>query len=313
MSELILHHHDPSPFAEKIRLVLGLKRLPWHSVQIPMVMPRPELAQLTGGYRKVPVLQVGADIYCDTRLIARELERRYPVPSLFPGCSAGISLALTSWSDRTFFDPGAGLSMGLNIAQIPSEVIQDRKGFFNFMDFDRLEADIPHMFTQFRASLDLVEQMLADGRPYVLGESASFADIDAYFAVWMARGNIASADSLFAPFAHLQGWEERMRKIGHGERTEMQAQAALAAARESTPLPGVSIDPHDALGLKAWQCVTVTPDDYGRVPVEGELATLTVQKVAIRRRPAGLGEIIVHFPRLGYRIERVVRHEVPTT
>jgi glutathione S-transferase len=313
VSELILHHHDPSPFAEKIRLVLGLKRLPWHSVQIPMVMPRPELAQLTGGYRKVPVLQVGADIYCDTRLIARELERRYPVPSLFPGCSAGISLALTSWSDRTFFDPGAGLSMGLNMAQIPSEVIEDRKGFFNFMDFDRLEADIPHMFTQFRASLDLVEQMLADGRPYVLGQGPSFADIDAYFAVWMARGNIASADTLLAPLTNMQGWEERMRGIGHGERTEMQAQAALAVARECTPLPGAGVDPHDALGFEARQRVTVTPDDYGRVPVEGELTTLTVQEVAIRRQPPELGEVIVHFPRLGYRVERVVRRAASAT
>jgi hypothetical protein len=103
------------------------------------------------------VLQISADIYCDTRLIARELERRYPVPSLFPACGEGLSLPLTFWSDRTFFDPGVGLSMGLNMALMPSEVIEDRKGFFNFMDFDRLEADIPHMFTQFRASLDLVE------------------------------------------------------------------------------------------------------------------------------------------------------------
>jgi hypothetical protein len=155
--------------------------------------------------------------------------------------------------------------------------------------------------------------MLADGRPYVLGESPSFADIDAYFAVWMARGNIASADALLAPLTYVLGWEERMRRIGHGERSEIPAQAALAVARESTPLPGAGVDPHDALGLDASQRVTVTPDDYGRVPVAGELATLTVQEVAIRRRPPQLGEIIVHFPRLGYRIERVVRHEAPAT
>jgi glutathione S-transferase len=199
MSELILHHHDPSPFGEKIRLVFGLKRLAWRSVQLPMVMPRPDLMPLTGGYRKVPVLQVGADIYCDTRLIARELERRFPEPSLFPAGSAGLALALAAWSDRSFFDPGAALSMGLNKSMIPREVIEDRKGFFNFMDFERLESDTPHMFTQFRANLDLVEQMLADGRAYVLGEAVSFADIDAYFPVWMARGNIGTAASCSSP------------------------------------------------------------------------------------------------------------------
>jgi glutathione S-transferase len=307
MSELILHHHEPSPFAEKIRLALGIKRLPWRSVQISMVPPRPELTQLTGGYRKVPVLQVGADIYCDTRLIACELERRHPAPGLFPGSSTGLSLALSSWSDRAFFEPGAGLSMGLNMAQIPNEVIADRKGFFNFMDFDRLEAEIPHLFTQFRASLDLVEQMLADGRPYVLGQEPSFADMDAYFPLWMARGNIASADALLAPLTRVRAWEKRMHAIGHGERVEMQSQEALAVARDSTPLPGAGVDPHDALGLESLDRVTVTPDDYGRVPVEGELATLTIREVAIRRRLPQLGEVVVHFPRLGYRIERVAR------
>ncbi len=63
-----------------------------------MIMPKPDLMPLTGGYRKTPVLQIGADIYCDTRLIARELERRFPSPTLFPGGNRGLSLALTHWS-----------------------------------------------------------------------------------------------------------------------------------------------------------------------------------------------------------------------
>ncbi|RZI55153.1 MAG: glutathione S-transferase family protein, partial [Pseudomonas sp.] len=71
MSELILHHYPTSLFAEKARLMLGFKGLSWRSVNIPSIMPKPDLMPLTGGYRKTPVLQVGADIYCDTALIAR--------------------------------------------------------------------------------------------------------------------------------------------------------------------------------------------------------------------------------------------------
>jgi glutathione S-transferase len=299
--ELILHHHDPSPFAEKIRLVFGCKDLSWRSVQLPMVMPRPDLMPLTGGYRKVPVLQLGADVYCDTRLIAIELERRHPSPTLFPGAGAGLALALAAWSDGCFFAPGAGLSMGLNRAAIPREVIEDRKTFFTFMDFGRLEADLPHLFTQFRANLDLVEQMLADGRPHLLRAGPSFADIDAYFPVWMARGNIGPAAALLAPFPRLLAWEERMRALGHGARREMGAGEALAVARSCTPAaPGPVVD--DELGLRRGDRVTVTPDDYGRVPVEGELVTLTVREVAIRRETAETGEVVVHFPRLGYRV-----------
>lgn len=305
MDSLILHHHDPSPFAEKIRLAFGLKGLDWCSVQVPMVMPRPDLMPLTGGYRKVPVLQVGADVYCDTRLIASELERRHPRPALFAGHSEGLSLALSPWSDRAFFDPGAGLSMGLNKALIPAEVIEDRKSFFNFMDFDRLEADLPHLFTQFRAHLDLIERMLADGRDFVLGRDCTFADIEAYFPVWMARGNLGQADALLAPFGRLLAWEPRMQAIGHGRRTEIRADEALAAAREAVPSPGDGVDPDDPLALAAGTRVTVTPDDYGRVPVEGELVTLTLREVAIRRSAPAVGEVVVHFPRIGYRIEAV--------
>ena len=110
MSTLILHHHDPSPFAEKIRLVFGLKALDWASVQVPMVMPKPDLTLLTGGYRKAPVLQIGADVYCDTSLIARELEARHPKPGLFPSGHSGLAYAFGRWSDKAFFEPGAGLS-----------------------------------------------------------------------------------------------------------------------------------------------------------------------------------------------------------
>jgi glutathione S-transferase len=63
MSGLILHHYPTSPFAEKVRLIMGYKKLSWQGVTIPMVMPKPDLMPLTGGYRRTPVLQIGADIY----------------------------------------------------------------------------------------------------------------------------------------------------------------------------------------------------------------------------------------------------------
>ena len=78
---LILHHYDFSNFAEKARLMLGFKNLAWRGVEIPPIAPKPDLTPLTGGYRRTPVLQDGADVWCDTRLIARELERRVPSPT----------------------------------------------------------------------------------------------------------------------------------------------------------------------------------------------------------------------------------------
>ena len=301
----ILHHFDLSPFAEKVRIMFGIKGLTWHSVEIPMVMPKPDLTLLTGGYRKTPVLQIGADIYCDTRLIAVELETRYPEPSLFPEGHRGVTLALSAWSDCGFFQPGAGLSMALNKSGLPDAVINDRKSFFNFMDFDTLEREIPHLTTQFRAQADLVEQQLADGREFLFGGAPGLADIHAYFPVWMARGNIPTADTMFAPYRRMKDWEARMHAIGHGSHSPFASAQAHRVARDAVPATGAGIDPSDALGLAAGTRVAVTPDDYGRDPVIGELTCLTLHEVAVRRSAAGVGPVVVHFPRIGYRVARI--------
>jgi glutathione S-transferase len=302
MAELILHHFDRSPFAEKVRLMLGLKGLAWRSVEIPMVMPKPQLTALTGGYRKTPVLQIGADIYCDTRLIAAELEARFAHPTLFPGGHRGLSMALAAWSDRAFFEPGAGLSMGLNKAGLPEAVIKDRKAFFNFMDFDTLEQQIPHLTTQFRAQADLLEQQLGDGRHFMWGDEAGLADIHAYFPVWMARGNVPIAAAIFGCYEKMQAWESRMRSMGHGTPLPMSAAEALAVAREATATKGSGVDPADALGMRAGDRVQVVPEDYGKDPVAGELVTLSLHEVAVRRVDSVSGTVVVHFPRIGYRI-----------
>jgi len=302
VAEIILHHFDSSPFAEKVRLALGLKNLEWHSVEIPMVMPKPALTALTGGYRKTPVMQIGADIYCDTQCIALELERRFPLPTLFPFHSEGLSLALSQWSDTAFFQPGAGLAMGTNAA-LPDNLLEDRRAFFNFLDFDTLAQQLPHLYSQFRAQLQLLERMLDDGRRFLLGDIPGWADILAYFPVWMGRGNIGNSAELLAPLPALRDWEQRVREIGHGRPREMQAGAALTVAREGYPVSVAAISDDACPALKEDARVTVTPDDYGAVPVQGSLLRLTHTDIAIRREDPQVGEVVVHFPRRSYRVE----------
>lgn len=302
--EPILHHFDISPFAEKIRLALGLKKLAWRSVQIPVVMPKPDLTELTGGYRKTPVLQIGANIYCDTQRIALELERRWPEPSLFPGGSRGLSQALAQWSDVTFFRPGAALSLGTNEA-LPGDIVRDRSDFFSFIDFQRLPRELPHYLSAFRSQLALLNDMLVDGRSFLLGEQPGWADILGVFPVWMCRGNIRDGDALLAGFPRVVEWEGRVVALGHGSREELGADDALALARAADPVDEGDVDERDPLGLVRGERIRVTPEDYGAVPVEGALAALTVSEVALRRRGERVGEVIVHFPRSGYRVEKI--------
>lgn len=299
MSGIILHHFDISPFAEKVRLALGLKQLAWRSVQIPLVMPKPDLTALTGGYRKTPVLQVGADIYCDTQRICMELEQRFPAPTLFPGQSPALAMALSHWSDEAFFQPGAGLSMGVNTA-LPEDILRDRKAFFNFLDFTTLQEQLPQLFAQFRAQLQRLGDMLADGRNYLLGEQPGWVDILGYFPLWMYRGNFAHGADLVSGLPQVAAWEQRIAGIGHGRREELSPEEALAIARasDSVAVAAVADDAWPRLAVGAR--VTVTPQDYGAVPVHGDLVRLTHHDIAVRREDPRAGEVVVHFPRVGY-------------
>src|ERR1700761_4499261 len=107
-----------SPFAEKVRLILGFKNRHWSSVLIPNIMPKPDLTALTGGYRKTPVLQIGADIYCDSQLIMRELDHRHPSPSFYPA-GGGATDGLAWWAEKTTFSQAANIVFAQRFDTLP--------------------------------------------------------------------------------------------------------------------------------------------------------------------------------------------------
>lgn len=176
--DIILHHYDESSFSEKVRLMLGWKRLAWHSVEIPSHGPKPEYTPLTAGYRRTPALQVGADVYCDTRLIAEELERRVPEPSLFPACedvrARALSEVLTSWAEQQLFRPLAVAVTGEHAARFPAAFHADRAALHGKPrpDLARVMAAARHHRPQFEAQLRWLEDLLADGQAFVLGARA---------------------------------------------------------------------------------------------------------------------------------------------
>ena len=121
--EIILHHYDSSPFSEKIRLLLGLKGLAWRSVIQPTIMPKPELTPLTGGYRRAPVMQIGADVFCDSQVILAELDRRGSGPS----ANRGAAFAVNLWADRLFFGATVPIIFGEIGDNVPKAFMDDRE------------------------------------------------------------------------------------------------------------------------------------------------------------------------------------------
>jgi glutathione S-transferase len=297
-----LHHFDQSPFSEKIRLIFGFKQLSWSSVRISRVMPRPDLMPLTGGYRRTPVLQVGADIYCDTQIIIRELEARCPAPTLFPSGHAGLPWTVGMWADRTFFQNTVNLVFGSLGDAVPQDFIEDR-GRLRGAKFDvaAMTAALPQMRDQFRAHVGWIEAQLADGRDWLLQEF-SLADVSSYMNIWYVRANLSTVDRLLAPYPQVSAWEQRMRAIGHGARTELTSAEAVEIAAQAPPQTCQLPDPGDPNGRQPGDRVAVVPDDYGKVPVHGEIVALSPQHIAIRRQDERVGEVVVHFPRAGFLI-----------
>jgi glutathione S-transferase len=300
MIDIILHHYDMSPYSEKVRTGLGLKRLAWASVEMPVIMPKPELTALTGGYRKAPVLQIGADIYCDSQLIMRELERRYPTPSFYPA-GHGAADAIAWWAEKTTFTPAAGILFAKKPDALPEGFLEDRARFSGRnIDPIAMMAAVPNLLDQLRAHFDWLDQMLADGRSFLQGPAAGLADLAAWHPVWFLQQNFGSAAPPVDGFPRLLAWAERIAAIGHGSRSQMSARQALDVALDATSIATATVDPRDPIGRKPGQTVTVTPDDTGRDPVAGELVASDAHEIVIRRSDRGVGEVCVHFPRAGF-------------
>ena len=310
MSDLILHHYPMSPFAEKVRLILGFKQLPWRSVLIPPVLPKPDVVALTGGYRKTPVLQVGADIYCDSALIARLLESRQPTPSLYPA-AAPLAPLLAQWADATLFQAAVCWAMqpaGVSaiLGSLSPEVI---KGFA--VDRAAMRGSLPRLTlpdgtVQLKTQLSALDAQLAQGGPWLLGAVPYIADFSVGHCLWFIQRSQPVAHVLDA-YPAVATWLDRLLAMGHHSPERMSSTDAIAvaaaAAASNSYAPVAVAGDH---GFEPGQTVSVAATDYGSDLVTGTLVGLSADEVVIRRQDPRAGTVQVHFPRFGFQIKKVL-------
>lgn len=301
MAEIIFHHYPRSPFSEKVRLVFGAKAITWRSVEIPVIAPKPGLMPLTGGYRKTPVLQIGADIFCDTRIILRELDRLFPQPQLH---KAGGGALTAAWADGALFLNTVGVVMGTYADRMPPALREDRDKFTDgLFDAGRFQREQPAQRAAFRAHLALIEQALGDQRAFLAGTAPELADFALYHPLWFIRTNFKEPDFL-AGHPAIQAWYQRMEAFGHGTSSPMEAAEALAVARHAEPAPVATKSATDYSGCQPGDRVTVAANDYGRDPVAGALVAIDAERIIVRRDDEQVGTLHVHFPRVGFDVTR---------
>ena len=305
MPELILHHYWMSPFAEKVRLILGYKQLAWRSVLIPPVMPKPDVTALTGGYRKTPVLQIGADIYCDSALIARVLDGLQPAPTLYPA-SAHLAGPLAQWADFTLF--WAAVAWAMQPAGAMAVLAQQAPETIRAFGVDRAamtagmrRLTLADATVQLKAHLAAIDAQLAGGGPWLFGAAPCIADFSVYHPLWFIR-QAPPVAHILAAYPALIAWLDRVAGFGHASHTDLPSGQAVSMAATASTHQATQVEP--GLGFEAGETVTVSATDYGQDPVAGSLVGLSADAVVIRRSDERAGTLQVHFPRFGFQIRK---------
>jgi glutathione S-transferase len=298
--EIILHQYATSPFSEKIRKIFAHKKISWRSVEQPVIMPKPKLVPLTGGYRRIPVMQIGADVWCDTGIIIRKIEELKPEPTIYPGGLTAAADTMNQWADRRVFWSTTPVIFEKLGAMVPKAFIEDRSKMMQGTDFGAIARSAPDSRNQLRAFLEILDHQLATSL-FLLGDSFSLADAACFNPVWFLRAE-PNAFGIAQKFKNLMRWFERIDAMGYGDVRAMDPDEALKIAKDSAPASAENVDAHDPNELKAGTRVSVTPDDYAFDPVTGRVVVSTIHEIAIEREVPELGKIVNHFPKIGFRI-----------
>ncbi len=306
---LVLHHYPMSPFAEKIRAVLGYKQLAWKSVTVPAVAPKPDVVALTGGYRKTPFLQIGRDVYCDTALICDVLEHLQPEPRLYPERDRGLARVLAQWADTTLF--WAAMAYNFQPQGAAALFSTAPPGFAQAFGADRsaMRGGAARMApadaaAAYKSYLRRLSDML-DGQTYLLSNTPCVADFAAYHPLWFTRTQVPGLAGILEATPAVLHWMDRMAKLGHGQRQELgstEAIALCAEANDGFPLHDSAFQ--DEHGIALGSQVTVAAESFGTEATAGELLGASRTRYTIRRQDPRAGTVLVHFPRIGYVLKR---------
>lgn len=308
MSDLILHHYPTSPFAEKIRLIFGYKQLAWKSVFIPMIMPKPDLTALTGGYRKTPVLQVGADIYCDTALICDVLEHIGPKPTIYPDAVKGAARIVAQWADSALFTAAMAYNFQpAGVAQVfagaPVESVQAFVADRGAMRGGAARMSSADAAATYKSYLRRLANML-HGQDFLFGAQPCVADFAAYHPLWFTQERTPALAGILDATPEVKSWMARMQAIGHGTPGKCSAEQALQVAQTSTPASLQDEVFQDEHCIALGSAVVIAADNFGLEPTEGELVAATRTRYTLKRSDERAGTVHVHFPRVGFTLKK---------
>jgi glutathione S-transferase len=308
--DIVLHHYPLSPFAEKVRAVLGFKQLAWKSVIIPAVLPKPDVVALTGGYRKTPILQIGRDVYCDTALICDVLEHLQPAPALYPAQHKGMARILAQWADTTLFwaamaynfQPKGAAAVFADAAPEAAQAFGADRAAMRGGAARQLPGDAAAAYKSYlRRLADMLES-----QDYLLGDAPCIADFAAYHPLWFTRTQVPVLADILSSTPAVLAWMDRVQAFGHGSIQKFSAGEAIALCAASTQ--GFALHDsrfQDEHGIPLGSQVTIAAESFGTETTQGSLVGASRTRYTLQRQDPRAGTVMVHFPRIGYVLKKV--------
>lgn len=330
---VILYRYDGSPFGAKVESMLALKSLPAAHVNVSPILPRPEIFELLGvGYRRIPVLAIGRDLYCDSSLIASVLERRFPPSAgygtLFPkrkdggSVDTGLVKALAQfYADSALFPTAVPL---LSWDKVPAAFLSDRSKMTGAqINPSTMKALRGRSLSAMRSHMTLVEQQLSDGRQWLFDtETPGLADLAVFFVLDWVRGFPGVGGELFDKVkfgrtvewldnlsAHLKGLKASLPKPEKVSGKEAAARIATASVetlafddKSRRAFPAFDETAAGLLGVKQGAVVSIVPEDNSRdYPTTGLLVGLNDEEYILEVKGEA-GTCLCHFPRMRYAV-----------
>ncbi|ETI23372.1 hypothetical protein G647_05173 [Cladophialophora carrionii CBS 160.54] len=318
---VVLYHYSFSPVARRVLWYLSLRGIDYAECKQPPVLPRPDVAALGIKYRRIPLMAIGRDVYCDSRIILRKLEALFPNSTLSAsnGEAKAVEKLFEIWNMEAGLFPRASQLIPTSMPLLNDpHFTKDREDYSGrSWSKEQIEANRPEALASIRSAFNVLETtLLADGRDWVLKtDHPTLADIEAIWTFdWLNGLKGALPRELISDkkYPKVFAWMARFNDALKAAKAKAPKPATLkgdvAAERilsASFVEKDLAVDPADPLGLEQGAEVEVFPIDSGiHHRDQGRLIGLTEDEIVLSIQAQGK-ELHLHYPRAGFRIRAV--------
>lgn len=242
-----------SPYGQKTKLLLTLAGILFQRSDQPVVLPRPDLEALGITYRRIPLLAIGRDVYCDSSLIFDVVLSHLGAANKVPTSVA--DKAWETWGYETFL---AVLTLAPDAVVDDKKFVKDRETIFPVLGRPDYKTLRPSGLAEFISRLSFVENELLAKTPFVSGEKMGVADLHVVFGIRWAFNDLGvKGEKGVGKEAFPKVWklieslpEVKAETIGSEEAIKAVKGADLSAKN-------VSVDNGDPTGIASGTSVTV--------------------------------------------------------